>query len=183
MAGADQSYATRPGGIAASPARVRALEPWILNRNTRDAAQMRAQIPLHLAGGSLEPAIVVATGPLVVAAYTEDIDCVVLLSFKDEALPRAFAVGERLASVNQHLEGGVANDCVPGDRASGGPWVSCIPYIVQLLSDDVRACARRVHWIQPHEWSRLDEAVQRYTTQFGHRARNGVPSRAHVPAF
>jgi hypothetical protein len=72
----------------------------------------------HLWDGDCNPAVVVSTLPLCVAAYTIDIDTVVLLSFPDTfVLDYGLTLGSRLISVNTYRFKPLVRDVVPGPNA------------------------------------------------------------------
>ena len=93
--------------------------------------------------GDTQPAVVVSTEPLLVAAYSDEMDAVVMLRFPFEfAVKYELAPGTRLTTSNFYFDGDrVASDIFVGERYLRR-WVDFLP-IVQLFlgkgDDKIRA--------------------------------------------
>lgn len=91
----------------------------------------------HVKYGDSQGALVVKTDPLLIAAYNEDIDCVVMLLFEKKIQERYnFKVKDRLICVNtfaniQQLQ----SDLIPGKNDSK-MWTLVHPIIADLVSQD-----------------------------------------------
>ena len=70
----------------------------------------------HVKYGDSQGAIVVKTNPLLIAAYNEDIDCIVMLVFEDKIQNKYnFKIQDRLVCVNTFAEiSQLQSDLIPG---------------------------------------------------------------------
>lgn len=181
------SFATQPGGLLLDREMLRALDPgmfvlgvgplwpWLLPREHAYADQ--------LANGDARAALVMQLQPLLVAAYSEDFDAVVLLRFPDQlARTHGLATGTRLLAVNTYAEPDAAAD---GDirhgPASSHQWGGLRPFIGQFLSRDAATMRKRVAAIGESEWARTWTDGQRWLAEHGPRGRDGRPSRCQRP--
>ena len=120
------------------------------------------------------PAIVCSVKPLLVAAYSCDLDCAVLIRYPDEFVQRfGLKPKMRLLSVNSYDEMKL-EDCVPGPRNSGN-WGSFLPRIANFLSDDEAAIKRRMNTFSEDTWDRVYPCAVEYAKRFPHRARGPNP--------
>jgi hypothetical protein len=112
-----------------------------------------------LAHGAARAAVVVDAAGSVVAAYTDELDCVVLLQFDEGfGLVHGWQKGTRLLSVNAYFarDQGMAPDLLlgPGDS---GRWGNVWPLIADLLSDDHAGLAARKRAIPEAQWERAGQ--------------------------
>lgn len=158
----ENTSASHPGSVQLSEVRLRRLSPelfsvpkWMFWRKNQRANHegWRSYFAQHLAGGDSRAAIVVQMEPiLIVAAYTDELDCIALLKFSD--LPKGnekryppflaselirlhnLQIGTRLLTVNTYspLKEGVAPDLKLGDKAHNR-WGNFCPLIAEFLSD------------------------------------------------
>src|SRR5262245_9542477 len=194
----DTTQASNPGWLRVSPRKLHALHPelasawaWVAHcireRTTRGLSRAfwRTHIEEHLMHGDSRAAIVVSIAPLRVAAYSDDLDCIVLLKF-EQAFVRDYGlkVGARLLTVNTYspINCGYASDIVPGEVHSKD-WGNFAPYIGEFLSDDVLSIEQRKATIAEDEWLRTTMLAQQYRKARGLAARDGRPMHCAKPAF
>jgi hypothetical protein len=195
----DSTYATLPGELSLSDAKLRLLQPELFGEGTflcgancaknHPAAEMREFIAEHMQLGCASAAVVLSLDPVLVAAYACDLDGVVLLVF-----PRAFAeehrlqVGSRLLTVNTFErmnfessgELAYACDIIPGPRRTD--WSNFAPFIGEFMSDDAEGIAARKAAIDEQTWQRARElGEERVKTLGALTARDGRPTKAGVP--
>jgi hypothetical protein len=153
--------AAHPGRLALSEARLARLQPELLEpaaRGEDDSARQTwlASIRGQLASGDSRAAVVIDAENAVVAAYTDEIDCVALLKF-DPAVAQAnrWKMGARLLTVNSYLTGDEykARDLLPGENANLG-FKNFRPLIADLLTDDRERLDSRKAEIGEEEWLR-----------------------------
>ena len=126
----DKTAASDPGRLSTSMEKLRRLQPelfgwrgWLVRHawgsRTLNARQTIAMIAEHMNCGDSRAAVVAQVSPLVVAAYTDELDCVVLLSFPDElAGEYQLRVGSRLLTVNTYGKAKrIASDLQEGPNA------------------------------------------------------------------
>ena len=95
-------------------------------------------IDKHLQFGDSRAAVVVSVSPLLVAAYSDERDCVVMLKFPEELVATyRLKPGSRLITVNTYMQGPKrpVADLIEGPLSRGN-WHNVIPMIADFLSDD-----------------------------------------------
>jgi hypothetical protein len=130
----------------------------------------------HMRLGDSRAAFVICIEPLIVAAYTDELDCVVLLTFPDWLVQEhKLEVGSRLLTVNTYGRGQrVAPDLVAGPRQLRR-WVNFYPIIAEFVSDDSLRIAMRKAEIAEAEWVRCERMGSERLRQGPQRYRNGSP--------
>lgn len=172
--------------LALSDARLRQLQPQLFDPAhwPKEAARMAwiDNIRTTLARGDSRAAVVIDAAAGVVASYTDELDCVVMLKF-DPALGQAhgWQDGTRLLSANSYFgrDGGIAPDLQPGP-GDAGRWGNVFPLIADLLTDDRDRLAARKREIDDAEWTRALELGRRAHAGHG-TARDGRPLTAAQP--
>ena len=186
----DDTYATDPGGVRLSLERLRALDPelrplsglpalwrWMRTRvRAHHVAYWETWCREHLMHGDSRAAVVVATRPLVVACYTDELDCVALVRF--EASCGAWfgaRVGQRLLTVNRYewLSEGLAQDLWEGER-SLHQYGNFMPLVAEVYSEDRTRIEARKQEIDEAEWARC-AALGKLLLGWGQAPRNGLP--------
>jgi len=196
----DNTYASDPGEVSLSLAKLERLAPELctVDRGLKqlwkrvrgedpmteeDVQWWRTNLSEHLAGGDSRAAVVVSVAPLVVAAYTDELDCVILLRFpSDYAGAYELRVGSRLLTVNRYayLEDGMAPDAYHGPL-SFKRYGDFTPYVAEFYSDDLERIARRKAEILEPEWARC-ELMGKLLLSRGQPPRGGKPHEARFPA-
>lgn len=181
----DDTRASDPGGLSLSKAKLavfrRSLNP--IERLCAPLQTPDALIAEHLNLGDSRAAMVVSVEPLLVAAYTDELDCIAMLRFP-QLFVQAYALhpGSALLTVNTYGQGSrLSRDLVPGP-GDLGRWSSFWPHIAEFLSDDRVRIDSRKRSIGDDEWQRTIVLGRQYREQFGDRARDGSPYRSMVPA-
>ena len=128
----------------------------------------------HLQLGDSRAAIVLETSPLLVAAFTDDLDCVVILSFPNHLVEEhRLEPGSRLLTVNTYSEE-TAIDLFEGPRDHGS-WGNYHPAISDFMSDDRDRIEARKASIGEAEWGRCAAMAQRYREANPSCVRSGDP--------
>jgi hypothetical protein len=141
----------------------------------------------HMEHGDSRAAVVMEVDPLMVAAYTDELDCVVLLLFLDGGIsgyPRNLSSylcqefdlrkGSRLLTVNTYqLEGELANDLVPGADNLGN-YCNFWPVIADFVSNSHARIEERKREISDEEWLRTEQ-MGRERMAKPYRVRDGRP--------
>lgn len=137
----------------------------------------------HLWCGDARAALVIEVDPLVVAAYSDEIDCVVMLRFPDAVRDAFnFQPGLRLLAVNLYRSRthGLAIDLVPGPRDSK-LWGNFIPFIGEFFSEDWDRIEKLKAKISEDEWQRCWDLAWSYHDARPGVWRDGLPRSAHIP--
>ena len=182
------SQATDPGELTLSQARLRELQPELLAPDQwRDDDKRKAWLQLiteQLQFGDSRAAVVVDAAQGIVAAYTDELDCVALLKF-DPSIARAkgWQPGTRLLTVNVYVrrEQGVASDLVPGPKDLGNHG-NFRALIADLLTDDLERLEYRKSQIPEDEWSRALQLGKQALAARAIKPRDGRPLSCGTPA-
>jgi hypothetical protein len=190
----DKTAASDPIAIRLSEDKLRRLQPELYgwrsfftsmswNGRKLGARQIREMIAEHLRSGDSRAAIVVQTGPqLLVAAYTDEQDAVLLLRYPEHlVVEHNLSKGSRLLTVNTYGRGKtLAADIVLGP-ASLGRWTNFYPMVAEFLSDDLTAIERRKGIITETEWKRAAMFGTARLSSPGCTARDGRPLKSGRP--
>ncbi|MGK0480412.1 MAG: hypothetical protein ACJAQ3_000375 [Planctomycetota bacterium] len=184
--------ASSPGMIPLSVARAKLLAPLHFSWMKHIARLFRIvdktdldEVRRVLWFGDSNPAFLMSTAPVIVAAYAKDIDAVALLSFhEDDIEDLGLKKGDRLLSINFYRSansGVVAQDLSPGPHYSGD-WQHFTPMIADLLSDYEGRIARRKAEIPEDIWERAHEQAKAAMARPGRSERSGNPVLSGTPA-
>jgi hypothetical protein len=136
----------------------------------------------HLSFGDSRAAVVVQESPLIVAAYTDELDCVALLGFPDWVRQDyGLCIGSRLLTINTYGRGkSISPDLVPSP-ASLGRWTAFYPIIAEFVSDDLDLIDRRKQSIGSEEWERTWSLGQAKLREPTPKIRDGRPLWSRNP--
>ncbi len=139
----------------------------------------RTRLREWLYHGDSRAAVVVRADPLLVAAYTDEMDCVAMLRFpgwlaEEYALRR----GSRLLTANTYMirnaERPLQPDLVDGPESTFNHALF-FPMIADFLTDDLDRIAGREAEIGRDEWARAARLGDEYLKRPGCTARDGRP--------
>ena len=188
----NNSRASDPGGIRLSHSKLRRFHPeiyrphgWLALVGRLSSQQQYWQLACeeHVMHGDSRAALVVGLDPLLVAAYTDELDCVALLRFTAEVVgEHGLSLGSRLLTVNTYTQGAqLACDLENGPRTYGR-YNNFNPMIAEFLSDDRDRIEQRKASIAEAEWERASNMARAYLAKHGPRARDGRPLKSLSPA-
>ena len=191
--GTARSTASDPGNVSLSRAKLEVLYP---NFFTPSGLLMRlwkslagsapfspSAIDDHLRSGDSRAAVCVSVSPLLVAAYSDERDCVVMLEFPEKLVATyRLKPGSRLITVNRYMNGPKrpVADLIEGPLSRGN-WHNVIPMIADFLSDDMAAIERRKQAINDEEWQRTAMLGAEYVKMKPGKARDGRPLDSWKP--
>ena len=113
----------------------------------------------HMMYGDSRAAVVVTTSPyLMVACYTDELDCVKLVRHPKKYASRyELSVGSRLLTVNTYGQGEpVDTSLIPGPLDTGR-YTRFNPIVAEFISDDMDRINERKRAISEAEWTRAYE--------------------------
>lgn len=136
----------------------------------------------HVQFGDSRAAVVLSTDPLLIAAYSDDLDAVTVVQFERSLVDEhRLGPGTRLVTVNTFEDDGrLATDLVRGPKARGS-WTNFWPMIAEFSCDDVEAIEARKRTIKDAEWQRTTELGRAFVSS-GRRPRDGRPLMSIKPA-
>lgn len=192
----NDSFATRPGGLTLSDTKLRRLRPDLyrstgrirraLSRLTLSDGGELKRLADHLLYGDAQPAVVMSAQPLLVAAYTTEIDCVAMLEFPPElAREHSLSVQDGLMTVNvywtyEDMEGKVDPDLFPG-KSARGIYASFYPLIAEFVSEDTALIEEMKASFSKYERHRVWQLGEKYRKKHAKWIRDGRPGYAHLP--
>ena len=183
-----KTRASRPGCMTLSHEKLRALRPdlygfrSVVRHGLAGRRRDREYIGRQLQRGDSRAAVVVSTAPLLIAAYTDELDCVVMLRLPDEFTGRyELSARSRLLTVNFYGKDSKHADVVPGQRCTGR-WMAIHPLIADFLTDDYDRLRDLKSRIPESEWARAFQMGQEYLQSHPGVARDGRPIYAGIPA-
>jgi len=183
------STASNPGFFDLSHEKLARLHPELLpgggiwywlshwSANPQDNVK---EIAYCLHEGDCRAAIVVSLSPLLIAAYSDEFDAVVLLRFASRlAAVYDLAVGQRLITVNNYEQSLVSRqtDFRRGELSTG-QFTGFYPLIAEFLTDDTERIAEIKRKISEAEWQRASQLGMQKVTQSWPPPRNGRPRYA-----
>jgi phage FluMu protein Com len=190
---AGRGTASDPGNVSLSREKLEVLYP---NFFTSSGLLMRvwkslagsapfspSAIDKHLRFGDSRAAVVVSVSPLLVAAYSDERDCVVMLKFSEELVATyRLKPGSRLITVNTYMQGPKrpVADLIEGPLSRGN-WHNVIPMIADFLSDDRGSIESRKQAIRDEEWQRTAMLGAEYVQKKPGKARDGRPLDSWKP--
>lgn len=184
----DTTRADEPGCVTLSLTKLKRLHPelfgtWAGLRNVFRRGSIETSVEIiaeHMGFGDARAAVVVGIAPLLVAAYSYELDCAAVLAFDDSfARDYRLELGSRLFTVNTYRRGTLAVDLVQGP-ASRGRWKNVHPCIAEFLSDDIEYIEVRKREIAEAEWTRARVCGQEWVAR-GARPRDGRPLKSFLP--
>lgn len=184
---AESSSASDPGYLRLSDAKLMHLRPhlygswnwlalifrWIAGAHDEiDCIQNQLKL------GDSRAAMVVSTQPLIVAAYTDELDCVALLKCPDQLTQEyGLAIGSRLVTCNLYYEEWpFENELIYGREDVY--YQNFIPLIADFLTDQQSRLQELKDSMAEEEWARTWQLGQ-YALQHYSHFRDGSPGKAY----
>jgi hypothetical protein len=192
----DATRATDPGRIVLSHPRLKKLLPELyglsgLYYRLKAYFERRPSalvfVEEHLLHGDSRAAVVISTDPLLIAAYTDELDCVALLEYSEELADElvdeySLRPGKRLLTVNTYKREDTFDDDLDIGPRNLKRWTGFHPIIADFVSEDSRRIARRIQEIGEAEYQRARAMGQAYVNEHPGVARDGRPCYASLPA-
>jgi hypothetical protein len=179
----NSTYATDPVPVVVADERFRWFCPQLYGWSGRKAERKRLReiIIEHMRFGDSRAAVVVSTSPLLVAAYTDELDCVAILRFVPGPPIPELAVGSRLLTVNTYKRGTrLDGDLFPGPLRIER-WVGFYPIIADFICANQDVVDRRKAEIATEEWDRAFRFGLEYLSAHPGTSRDGSPCRSLTP--
>ncbi|HEY1786052.1 MAG TPA: hypothetical protein VGG30_10905 [Pirellulales bacterium] len=183
----DRAQASDPVHISLSREKLRKFHPelfgwrsWLTTvevfgrrLHAKMAQRMLAE---HVANGDSRAAVVIHVHPLLIAAYTDEQDAIVLLRFPNETAGEyRLNKGDRMLTINTYSPGKeLAADIVEGANSTRR-WANFYPLIAEFVSGDEAAIRKRKGAIAPAEWQRTVELARAHVSKPGFGIRDGRP--------
>lgn len=139
-------------------------------------ANVKKYIKTVFQHGICNPAFVYQLNPLIIVAYSYEIDCIIPIQFpKTYQPPVVLKLNQRLLSVNTY---GRNNDVIEDDLIEGpesiNEWKDFAPHIAELYSDDISLIKEKKAAIEEKYWEKLVILTKEYFEVFPKRYRLGI---------
>lgn len=189
----DETRASDPGGVRLSDEKLRRFHPELYTARAALLARLPLWFPVHLIGtsqrwrdvidehirlGDSRAAMVMTLEPLIVAAYSDELDCVALLEFAQWVRnEHGLCQYDRLLTVNTYSspdQTPEARDLIFGPKQCG-QWVDFWPIIADFVTDDADHLQSRKARIGEEEWDRTWRMGERLMTNPKAKPRVGAP--------
>lgn len=190
----DQSYASNPGNIKLSYEKLCSFHPELFTYQglwnrwrkifNKDQIFWHTRHREHMETGDSRAALVISVNPLLIAAYTDELDCIAMLQFPD-GLVHSYNlyVGKKLLTVNIYWYGdALATDLENGPSAFHR-YANFSPLIAEFLTHDQHRTEQLKSQISEQEWARAYDLARVYIEKNGFQARDGLPMNCSIPAF
>lgn len=131
-----------------------------------------AQVLLH---GDTQPALVCSTEPLLVAAYSDAMDAVVMLKFPSELIPMYdLKIGTRLVSSTAYnkAKGEPAADIILGESYTG-EFIDFYPIVQLFIAGDDEKIRARTELFSEEEWAKVERLAIEYLSERPDKMRDG----------
>lgn len=142
----------------------------------------RAAIKKIIKTGDIQPAVVISLSPFLVAAYSEEMDCVSMLHFPERMLDAYVLIeGSRLITANAYRTGQrYARDLI--QPAGKSLFSNMHPVIVDFIASDLSAVSDYTFSIPEWMWLRATELGVAYVSKMPECYRSGNPRISYKPA-
>lgn len=172
------SFASDPGNVTVCPHAADASFPGITILQDIEYWENRVRT------GDGTAAAVVNLSPLVIAAFSDEIDHVVLLEFPEHFIEmHSLKLGKKLLTVNYYtMLGPLASDLVYGPD-SRRFYFNFEPIIADFMVSDRQQLANRKKEIEPELWQNLAARTRVAMQQAKGRFRDGSPGKSGIPAY
>ncbi len=178
----NETVASNPGNVSLSKKKLKYIYPEITSWKyiifrliyvCQSHKTLRSQINDCMMDGDCNPAVVISTSPLLVSAYSENMDCAVLIRYPDSFVKRYnLKSGTRLLSVNTYCESNLFGDMNPGPEYTG-VWNDFQPRIAEFVSDDNDIIEQNKKIFTEKDWKKTWDYGILYTQTFPQQARDG----------
>lgn len=160
------SFADNAGGISVSKKKFTYIRDKVLKipfLKKIDYNRQFDRVNAFLCQGDTQPALVISLHPLVISAYSDEMDAVVLLQFPDKLADMyGLREGTRLVTSNVYRYGTgseVASDIIPGSGYMHR-YSNVIPIVQLFFSDDEEYIKSRIRLFDEDQWDRLQALTE-----------------------
>lgn len=156
--------------------------PEHFNPRSVDSVALEA-IKNHLEVGNTEPAIVVNSDPLLIAVYSDDLDCVLILGFDDKYAKRFnYEKGKRLISINTYGRNDQPQMDIIRGKHHFNDFNAMWPVIADMICSDEEIVASRIQSIDEAYWKRLQYLADYNVENQVSGIRDGAPMNSCYPS-
>ncbi len=124
--------------------------------------------------GDTQPAVVISTQPLLIAAYSDEMDAVIMLTFPDNFAEKyALAVGTRLTTSNVYFTGArCAPDIFPGEKYTR-QYADFVPIVQLFLGKKDEKIQEKIKLFNEDVWNTVTAKAADYVELHPNMCRDG----------
>lgn len=159
--------ASNPGNILLSEKKWNKIVNDLYSVSKNRVKYYKTSVQGHLAHGDSQPAVVISAAPLLVAAYSEDMDAVIICKFP-EYFKQTYdlKIGSKLICINTYGRGNTISLSIhPGPKYLG-VWTDFYPLIADFLSEDVEYIKKKKQTIEEEKWAHVKALGDEYVRKF-----------------
>jgi hypothetical protein len=162
------TYASNPGGLKLDKQKWKEI---ITARKPKGFPKSRLKGCIKL--GDTNPAIVASLDPLLVAAYSEDMDAVIMLKFPQEYIERYnLKKQDKLITINIYFTQLLHKDIFAGENCSN-QWEDFMPTIGNFVSSDIDKIKAHTENIPEELWQHVQHLAEDYLSKHNGLYREG----------
>ncbi len=173
-----KTFAENPGNVMISARKFRKVRR-LFKLNHAQKSYFKAQknrIKEYMAMGDTQPAVVCSVSPLKIAAYSDEMDAVIMLRFPDVLAKKYdLSPGTRLVTSNVYeykSTGDIASDIFIGENYYNR-YRDFIPVLTLFLADNEKYLRRKPNIFGEDVWKTVCEKAEEYSQKHPDLFRNG----------
>jgi len=177
------SAASDPIHIQLSHKKMKKLRPDLYGLKGLSQKKVREYLAEHVYYGDSQPAIVISIKPLLIAAYSDELDCVAVLNFPENfALEYDLAQKSKLITVNTYMTAYPYQKDLLLGPSNMENWFGFHPIIADFVSEDHENIQKRKHAISDEHWDYVHRLGVEYLTRKPNVWRDGRPMYSKISA-
>lgn len=173
-----ETFAENPGNVTISNKKYYKIKK-LLSLNFNDSIyfyKQKKKLNEFMKFGDTQPAIVYSISPLLIAAYSDEMDAVLMLKFPEElAKQYKLTVGTRIVTSNVYVhknQFGISEDIFIGENYLNR-YRDFIPIVALFLSRNESFLKNQTNLFNESTWQVVKEKASEYTKKHPDLYRNG----------
>lgn len=180
----NDTFASDPVNITLSHRKLKFLKPDLYGVKGFFKGAIKQVIEEHVFYGDSQPAIVISTEPLLIAAYSDELDCIALLNYPKHFITE-YNLEEKtkLITINTYIgTPPYQKDLIIG-RNKFDNWYGFHPIIAEFISEDSEKIQKRKQIIKDDHWEYVFNLGVEYRSKNKNIWRDGRPMLAKISAI
>jgi hypothetical protein len=152
--------------------------------NCKIGVDFKKVIEEHIFYGDSQPAIVICLQPLLIAAYSDELDCIAMLKFPWNYIME-YGLKEKTKLITSNTYSSkpeYQTDLIIGDKNLGN-WFGFHPIIAEFVSEDIQKIEIRKQQIDDEQWEYVYNLGKNYFNKYQGVYRDGNPMLSGIPTF
>ncbi|WP_242976096.1 hypothetical protein [Desulfosporosinus sp. FKB] len=180
----NDTVASDPVNITLSNKKLKILRPDLYGIRGVSKRKIREIIEEHIFYGDSQPAIVISLKPLLVAAYSDELDCIAMLSYPESFVIDYFLEEKtKLITINTYTSNPpYQKDLIIGQNQLNN-WYGFHPIIAEFVSEDIEKIQSRKEMVNEDNWDYVYKLGIEYAKKNPNVWRDGRPMFSKVSAL